>query len=423
VETARKLRPTAAGVRRLVSQAGGGRLIGAGMLDATGTGLIIPLSVLFFVVHVGLPARLVGAGMSIGGALSMALTPLGGHLVDRFGSKRALICAWLGGCVAVACYVLVHSWLEIIVVIAALGFTGNVSGTARSTLVAAIVEPAEIPRVMAIQRSFRNVGYGLGGVLATAALATGGTGFLLAVLVDAASFVLAALLVSGMRVAGAAHRIPVSQADRVTLLTVLTDRRYLAVTVLDSLTTFHQIALQVALPLWVVLYTHAPRACVGLLFTLNTVVVVVAQVRVSRDVRRLDDAPRTYARGALAMIGAAVAFIVAHYVGAVVAVALLAVGAVLMTGAEMYCSAADWVVSFGLADENHRGKYIAVFSMGSSLGQSLGPSTTTALMSIGALPAWPVIAAIVACGSLGSGAIARSVIRQSGLAEPEPALS
>lgn len=82
-------------IRRLVDSAGGSRLIGAGMLDAAGTGLLVPLTVLFFVVHVGIAAHLVGLGMSIGGVLTMVSAPLGGHLVDRFGPRRALICGWL----------------------------------------------------------------------------------------------------------------------------------------------------------------------------------------------------------------------------------------------------------------------------------------------------------------------------------------
>jgi hypothetical protein len=60
--------------------------------------------------------------------------------------------------------------------------------------------------------------------------------------------------------------------------------------------------------------------------------------------------------------------------------------------------------------------------MGDALGDSIGPSITTALMSAGALAAWPAIAAIVACGALGSGAVARSAAHATRRREPEPAL-
>lgn len=391
------------------------------MLDAAGTGLLVPLTVLFFVVHVGIPAHLVGLGMSIGGVLTMVSAPLGGHLVDRFGAKRSLICGWLLGCAAVGCYPLVRRWPEIILVITALGFAASISSTARSTLIASMIDRSETSRVMAIQRSFRNVGYGVGGLMASAALALGSAGFLAAIFTDAASFVLAALCVSGLHAPRAVTHAE-HELDPVTMRTVLTDWRYIAATAFDSLSAFHQVALQVALPLWVVLYTHAPRALVGILYTVNTVVVVIAQVRISRDVRSLAHAPSAYARGALSMLCAAAAFLASHYVGSAAATVLLVFGAVLMTGAEMFCSAADWVLSFGLADDNHRGKYLAVYSMGDSFGDAIGPSVTTALTSIGAIPVWPAIAAIVACGALGSGVIARSAARRERVGEAEAVL-
>lgn len=406
------MRGGVAALAELARLSGGPRLVGAAMLDAAGTGLIMPLSVLFFVIHVGLSKQLVGAGMSIGGAVALVVAPLGGQMVDRFGPKRALVAAWAAAGVSACAFVLVRSWPEMIAVVAALGSATGVSGTARQTLLAGLVESSEISRVMALARAFRNVGYGVGGLLATAALAGGSTGFLVAVYGNAASFLIAAALVVGMRVpVRGGHGAHTDTG--ITLRTVLTDRRYVAVSLLDCLTNFHQVALQVALPLWVVLFTHAPRALVGVLFTINTATVVIAQVRVSRNVRTLAHTPRTYARAALSMAGAGGAFLAAHYTGAGAAIVLLVIGALLMTGAEMFSAAADWVVSFGLADEHHRGKYLSVYSIGGGLGQAVGPSASTALMSAGAIVTWPAIAAIVACGTLGSGAIAAAASRRA----------
>ena len=45
------------------------------------------------------------------------------------------------------------------------------------------------------------------------------------------------------------------------------------------------------LPLWIVLYTHAPRAIVGGLFTPNTAMVMFGQLRMASLVRIPRDAP------------------------------------------------------------------------------------------------------------------------------------
>ncbi len=415
-----EIRARSHSLRELVHTAGGPALVLATMLDAAGTGLIAPLTILYFVVGVRLPVGLVGTGMTIGGAIALMAAPLGGHFVDRAGSRRALLVGWSAAGIAVAGYALVRSWPELIVAVSALGIATSVGGTARSTLLSALVAPGDIARVMALVRAFRNVGYGVGGLLATAALAAGHQGFLFAIYGDAASFLLGAALVlaAGRRLRSVSGdsaqpgRAPKglggSGGRPVTLRTVLTDRRFVTLGLLDGLTSFHQVALQVALPLWVVLFTHAPRELVGLLYTLNTALVVLAQVRVARGVRVLAQAPRALLYTAIAMAGAGAAFLGAHYAGAVAATVLLVAGAMLMTAAEMFASAANWIVTYALADPEHRGKYLSVYSMGAGLGRAAGPSVTAALASAGALPLWPVIAAIVAAGALPTAAIARA---------------
>lgn len=415
-----EIRARSDSLRELVHAAGGPALVLAAMLDAAGTGLIAPLTILYFVVGVRLPVGLVGTGMTIGGAIALMAAPLGGHFVDGAGSRRALLVGWSAAAIAVAGYALVRSWPELILTVSALGIATSIGGTARSTLLSKLVKPGEIARVMALVRAFRNVGYGLGGLLATAALAAGHEGFLFAIYGDAASFLLGAVLVlaAGERLrpaaerSGAPGRRPADSGGAgerpVTLRTVFTDRRFVALGLLDGLTSFHQVALQVALPLWVVLFTDAPRELVGLLYTLNTALVVVAQVRVARGVRTLAQAPRALVQAAVAMTGAGGAFLAAHFVGAAAATVLLCAGAALMTAAEMFASAANWIVTYALADPEHRGKYLSVYSLGAGLGRAAGPSVTGGLASAGALALWPVIAALVAAGALPTAAIARS---------------
>jgi hypothetical protein len=101
-----------------------------------------------------------------------------------------------------------------------------------------------------------------------------------------------------------------------------------------------------------------------ILFTASTVLVVVAQVRVSSAVRGLGDLPRISTRATATIIAAAAAYLVAHYLGEVAAIVLLAAGLVLHTATEMLTSAGEWLVSIELADDEHRGKYLSVFSLG-----------------------------------------------------------
>lgn len=389
------------------SQLGGQRLATALLLDAVGTGVMMPLSILFFTVHEGMAPTTVGFGITIGGLVSLLATPFGGQLIDELGPKRSMIGGCLVAAMGFAAFPLVHTLLELALVQSVANLSGSMTWTASSTMLGQIRTQEQLPRAMAAQYSLRNLGFGTGGLLAAAALAVGGIAFDIAVYVDVASFLIAVALVVPFSAPVSTASQATAGADTVNLLSVLRDWRYVALGAVGSLIYFNQTALQVVLPLWVVLYTHAPRAIVGGLFTLNTGMVVFGQVRMASLVRTLSDAPRAYLRGAVLMGVGSAAFLASHYTGELAAIALLAAGTALLTLTEMCVTAAGMLASVTLADPAHRGKYLAVYGLGFGLGGTVSPSAGTALTSAGVLAPWPAIAAIVALGTLTSAALVK----------------
>lgn len=67
------------------------------VVDAIGTGMFLPVSVLYFTVVVGLRTELAGLGLGIAGLLGAIASPIAGTLVDRFGAK-----AMVAGCLLLA---------------------------------------------------------------------------------------------------------------------------------------------------------------------------------------------------------------------------------------------------------------------------------------------------------------------------------
>jgi hypothetical protein len=378
---------------------GRGRLAAASVIDAVGSGMLMPLTVIYFTVHVGLSTASVGLGLTIGGVAALAFAPLGGVLIDALGAKPVLLAYWVIAAVAIAGYALVSHWSEMVVVVTFAEIGSSASSTARKALVTGVARPEDIVRLMASQRALRNVGFGMGGLLAGAALAIGGVAYDVIVYGDAISFLAAVVVMTGMPVV---RQVRVEPRVRSVggLRIVLSDRRYLGLTALDFCSSFHGTALEVALPLWIVFHTHAPRALTGILFSLNTVIVVVAQVRATSGIRGLADVPRTYRRAAVMMILGAGVYLTAHYAGSAAAVLLLILGLVLHTGTEMFASAGEWAVSIDLADTAFRGAYLSVFSVGSSLQDALGPTIVTSVLLLGAVWLWPVLAIIVCAGCL-----------------------
>src|SRR6476659_43654 len=94
-------------------------------IDALGSGVWMPLSVLYFIRVTHLSLVHVGVALSAAAALSFPLALVIGSLVDRFDAKRVLQGGNVLQAIGFACYPLAHGVLEVTLVvgIAALGRT------------------------------------------------------------------------------------------------------------------------------------------------------------------------------------------------------------------------------------------------------------------------------------------------------------
>ena len=93
--------------------------------------------------------------------------------------------------------------------------------------------------------------------------------------------------------------------------------------------------LLVAMPLWIATRTKAPLPLTGLLFTLNTVLVVLLQVRTSRTIAAREGITRSYSIAAGSFVLACGAFALAAGAPAFAAIVLLVVALGALTAAEM----------------------------------------------------------------------------------------
>jgi Major Facilitator Superfamily len=304
---------------------------------------------------------------------------------------------------------LVASWPEFLVAVTAAQIAAAIATTAAKALVTELATGQDRISLLASQRSLSNLGFGVGGLLATAALAIGGPAYLFVVYGNSFTCLVAIVLVAGLVLPH--RRAPADKRGHTAggVRLVLADRRYLALSALDCLTTFQDGALLVAMPLWVVLHTHAPRALPGILFTINTAVVVLFQVKATSGVRSIADVPRIYRRAAAVMCLCATAYLAAHYVNATAAVVLLVVALLLHTATEMFASGGEWIASVELADEAHRGKYLSVYRLGYSVQATLAPLVMTSLLALGTVWLWPALALLVCTGALASAALASRI--------------
>jgi MFS family permease len=378
-------------VRQLLPPGRDRRLyLGVCVVDALGSGVFTPISVLYLTQVVGLPAVQVGVGLALVGILDVVATPLAGALVDRVDGRLA---AGLGYALAGAGFVLylaVHSFATFLLVGGLIEVAERVGRSGRRMVAFAVAEGEDRVGLLAYERSTRNVGYGLGGLLASLALATGSrSGYDAVLLVDAASYLIGAVGLSRLPRAEPHPQARVSGGYRV----VLRDRRYLALAATSCLLWLNDSILKVGLALWIVDRTSVPKWTVGLLFTLNTALVVALQVRASRGTGTVAGAGRAYRRAGLALVCACVLVALAAGAPTAVAVVLLVLGTVALTLGELFASAAEWGASITLAREELRGRYLAVFALGMAAQGAFGPAVVSAAVVRGGRLGWLALGA------------------------------
>jgi MFS family permease len=380
------------------------------LVDSLGTGLMMPLVIIYFTQQIGMKPVTVGFALTIAGFGCTALVPLGGYLVDRFHAKPVVISAFLLAACGTAGYLIARSVVPLIITVLLAQMADASGRPAKHTFMAQIAEGETRNRLLAFNRSLRNGGYCVGSLLAAIVLGLGGDGwYLLAFGLNAGSFLAAAVLVTTIAPPARPEKASTAKSEpgrRGGYLEVLADWRYAALAMLDMLVLLQATVLTIGVPLWVVQSTSAPRALVGVLFTINTLMVVLLQVRATKGLVGPGDARPSYQRVAITFALAVAGYLAAQYVDTVTAIVILVVAVVLHSVAELSASASEWTVSIGLAREELRGRYLAVFALGDSIGKAIGPIVVTFLISQATSMGWLILLALVATAALLSAELA-----------------
>jgi hypothetical protein len=111
--------------------------------------------------------------------------------------------------------------------------------------------------------------------------------------------------------------------------------------VLDGLLATNFGLLEVALPLWIAERTGAPRWMISVVFAVNTVSVILFQVRVSRGTDTVTGAARASRRAGFALL-ACLIYPLTATTGTALTVVLLIAAALVHVVAEMWYSAGGW---------------------------------------------------------------------------------
>ncbi|MGW1841363.1 MFS transporter [Streptomyces sp. NPDC001966] len=381
-------------------------------VDRTGSGLWAASSVLYLTFVTHLSAQQIGVLLGVAGVAGIAGSPLAGRLAGRFPVRGLLIGCHLLRLVTLG-LVLVCTGFDALLPVVAVTYLGDRAAKTLEMLFATRAAGERRAAYQALSRSAANAGYGVGAGLAAIGLAVGTTGaYRVLILGNALSFVVAAVLVwrtgepagSAVEVARSGG-VPPAAPDRAPVpggraparrSSPWRDRGYLKFALLDIPMNLDDSVLAVGLPLWLVDRTSAPHALVPAFLVINTVLVVVLQLSVSKRA----EGPRRATRAVLlygVLMFVCCGFLAAATLGgAWVAGAVLLAAALLVTLAELMRSVSSWELAVLLAPPDARAAYLGVAGMSQSIQKSAGPPLLTGVVMAAGPVGWLVLGTAVA---------------------------
>ncbi|WP_020522917.1 MFS transporter [Catelliglobosispora koreensis] len=373
------------------------------LLFGIGRGAFTTGSAVYFLKMVHLKPWEIGVGLSVAAGVAMVSAVPIGALADRFRSRSVwytgvFICALL-----FALYPAVRGFWLFTLLLIGLELAQSFATTGRNVYLVESLEPEIRVVTQAFNRSWLNVGWGLG---------TGAAGFALAVdkpwayhamvYVNVAVMLINVVMISRLPRSPLEHHPRVVHAKRV----VFKDRPYLTVHSLVAVLLIHgTISLEVV-PLWLVVHTDAPKWMLAVLTWVNTIMATTLQVAMTRGSHTIPGARRVLRYAAWVGALCCPIFYFSGLTSGWATIALLVLATILVTMAELWQSAAQWTLMAELAPHDRKGEYMGVARMFGSGQHMIAPAALIALAVTTGGWGWFAIALIfVAVGLAGGAAV------------------
>lgn len=252
------------------------------VVDSFGSGLFGPFGLLYAHIVVGLTLPSAGLALAAVGAGALVLGPVAGVLVDRFSAARVAVAgnllAALGGVVLLLARNLplfvLGSFLTTVAI--------RVFWAAFAPLVGDAVEPSTRERWFGLLRGSRYAGMAAGGLLASVVLLLGQhRGLLVMVVLDAASYLAAGLLIAAAKITARVPDVVVDGASP-SYRAALRDRDNVMLALLNVAATLLITAPAIAMPVYVLTVLDQPVWVPGVLSATGTAVLAVGVTLVHR---------------------------------------------------------------------------------------------------------------------------------------------
>jgi MFS family permease len=375
----------------------------ATLINTYGLGLILTAMTLYAIKVVHLTAQNAGLALTIAGLVGLLAAMPIGALADRRGPRDINRLAMVLMAAAGASFVLFARDFVSYLIVATVQASALSASITTDVALLRRVGGEEATTFRAQTQAVLNLGISLG-------VATCGVAIQLNTVSAYRALFLGQALTGliGVAVMGRLPKFePLPGAHEESVVAALRDRPFLAYTALSGAMYMQYFVLALLLPVWVVYHTHAPRWSVSAFVIINTVLVVLFQVRVGKTVQTIKQGGAAFRQAGVIFLVSCSAMGLATGIPAWAALLLLAAAAIVHTYGELWQSSAMFALDFGLAPPHAQGQYQGLVGMGNGAGQALSPFILVGLVLSGGRLGFVLLGAWFALLGLAGPAVAR----------------
>lgn len=359
-------------------------------VDNFGSGLFAPLTIMYVHSVIGLDIGTAGALLTVGALLGLAVPPLAGRLVDRFGARTVVIAAQLVQAAGAATFLVAGDAVGVLVAAALLGGGLQLFFCSLFTLILDVPVDGPVERQFALVGVVRGVPFGVGTLLGSVVLATGA--FQVALLVNVATFLCCAALLATL-----VHTTRTPRQATGGYREVLRDRPYLSLLAINGLLALGIDVFLVGAAVYMVNVLQGPSWSPGVAITLNTVLGLVAAMAVVRLVRPLRRTTSLALSGLCTLAWAGAVCLTPLWAAGVQPWYFVVIATLLMLGNLIQAPVGIALVQ-AVAPAELRARYLALSQYSFTAAQLLAPGVV-GLFALSPSAPWAVVAAAAALGA------------------------
>ncbi|GHO51720.1 MFS transporter [Ktedonobacter robiniae] len=382
-------------------------LVLAFLIDALGTGLYQPFSLLYFqkIVQLDLPA--IGVALTVATILTLPMNPITGSLVDRFGARQFVVISQLLQAIGFLGYLFVRT-IPLLFAMAFLVTAGNrIFYAAATTLIAEVAGHDERDRWFGFVGATQNIGLIVGGLLAGLIVTFGGSnGYRALILANVCSFLLMALALCWRRDAHQSNNqvedLPRDRVEglpddslrgsaladeRIGYRAVLADRPFLVLVACNVVFALCSLMMSLGLPIYATETLKLSTATVGALFAFNSLLVICTQtvtVRFLESFRRT----RSLLVACLLWIAGCMLFALAPLIPSILLIPYLFGTVAIYTFAGMIAGTISAALAAASSPAHTLGRYMALFELAWGIAGAIAPAMFAWLNVAGPSRTW-----------------------------------